>query len=118
MTNILDRASKLLDTVEPDWWDEQGAGPFYSRETVESLLSDYEEVLADHRRLVRVLDVLMHGEEGAAQQASLCDLVAMFPAWKDAHRKQVLLEAAEWFAGSRSLVFPEYELRRMAEGEK
>lgn len=36
----------------------------------------------------------------------------------EAHRKQVLLEAAEWFAESRSLVFPEYELRRMAEGER
>lgn len=39
--------------------------------------SDYEEVLADHRRLVRELDVAMHGEEGAAKQASLCDLVPL-----------------------------------------
>lgn len=31
---------------------------------------------ADHQRLVRQLDVLLNGEEGAAQQASLCDLVA------------------------------------------
>lgn len=38
--------------------------------------SDYEEVLADHRRLVRELDVLLNGEEGAAKQASLCDIVA------------------------------------------
>lgn len=38
--------------------------------------SDYEEVLADHRRLVRKLDVLLNGEEGAAKQASLCDIVA------------------------------------------
>jgi hypothetical protein len=37
---------------------------------------DYEEVLADHRRLVRELDVLLNGEEGAAPQASLCDIVA------------------------------------------
>ncbi|MBG7371569.1 hypothetical protein I5J30_16335, partial [Pseudomonas aeruginosa] len=28
---------------------------------------DYEEVLADHRRLVRELDVLLNGEEGAAK---------------------------------------------------
>ncbi|MGV8617725.1 hypothetical protein ACV36Q_31845, partial [Pseudomonas aeruginosa] len=27
---------------------------------------DYEEVLADHRRLVRELDGLLNGEEGAA----------------------------------------------------
>lgn len=37
---------------------------------------DYEEVLADHRQLVRELDVLLNGEEGAAKQASLCDVVA------------------------------------------
>lgn len=37
---------------------------------------DYERALADHRRLVRELDVLLNGEEGAADQASLCDIVA------------------------------------------
>lgn len=36
--------------------------------------ADYEAVLADHRRLVRELDVLLNGD-GAAQQASLCDVV-------------------------------------------
>lgn len=40
-------------------------------------------VQADHNRLVRELDVLMCGEEGAAKQASLCDLVAYFPQWKE-----------------------------------
>lgn len=39
--------------------------------------ADYEEVIADHRRLVRELDVALNGEDGAAQQASLCDIVAM-----------------------------------------
>jgi hypothetical protein len=39
--------------------------------------ADYEEVLADHRRLVRELDVALCGEEGAAKQASLCDIVGM-----------------------------------------
>lgn len=33
------------------------------------------DVQADHNRLVRELDVLLNGEEGAAQQASLCDIV-------------------------------------------
>ena len=37
--------------------------------------ADYEEVLADKRRLTRELDIAMHGEDGAAQQASLCDLI-------------------------------------------
>lgn len=39
-------------------------------------VSDYEEVLASHRDLVRELDVLLNGEIGAAKQANLCDLVA------------------------------------------
>jgi hypothetical protein len=39
-------------------------------------IADYEEVLADHRRLVRELDVLINGEAGAAKQASLCDIVS------------------------------------------
>ncbi|MFU1938859.1 hypothetical protein ACLQ8Z_03425 [Bordetella hinzii] len=38
-------------------------------------IADYEEVLTDHRRLVRELDVLLNGD-GAAQQASLCDIVS------------------------------------------
>ena len=37
--------------------------------------NDYEKVLADHRRLVRELDVLLNGD-GAAEQASLCDIVS------------------------------------------
>ena len=43
---------------------------------------DYEEVLEDHRRLVRELDVLINGEAGAAKQASLCDIVAQIRAMK------------------------------------
>lgn len=38
-------------------------------------IADYEEVLADKRRLTRELDIAMHGEDGAAVQASLCDLI-------------------------------------------
>lgn len=40
----------------------------------------YEHVLADHRRLVRELDVALNGEAGAAKQASLCDIVAQVKA--------------------------------------
>ncbi len=39
-------------------------------------IADYEEVLADHRRLVRELDIALNGEDGAARQASLCDIVS------------------------------------------
>ncbi|MPS30540.1 MAG: hypothetical protein E2576_14510 [Alcaligenaceae bacterium] len=41
----------------------------------QATIADYEEVLADHRRLVRQLDVALNGEDGAAKQASLCDIV-------------------------------------------
>jgi hypothetical protein len=49
-----------------------------TKEQEDTLISaaPYEEVLASHRRLVRELDVLLNGEEGAAQQASLCDIVS------------------------------------------
>lgn len=40
-------------------------------------LDSYEEVLADHRALVKRLDVALNGD-GHAPQASLCDLVAQF----------------------------------------
>ncbi len=43
--------------------------------TVQAELAAEREVLDDKRRLTRRLDVAMHGEEGAAQQASLCDLI-------------------------------------------
>jgi hypothetical protein len=38
-------------------------------------IADYEEVLADKRRLVRDLDCALHGEGNTAKQASLCDLI-------------------------------------------
>jgi len=42
--------------------------------TEELTIADYEEVLEDYRRLVRELDVALNGD-GAAKQASLCDIV-------------------------------------------
>ena len=42
----------------------------------ELTIADYEQAAADHRRLVRELDVLLNGEDGAEKQASLCDIVA------------------------------------------
>lgn len=43
---------------------------------VAELEKDYEVVKKDHDRLVRELDVIINGEEGAAKQASLCDIVS------------------------------------------
>lgn len=37
--------------------------------------SDYQDVLAEHRRLVRELDVALNGEAGASKQPSLVDIV-------------------------------------------
>lgn len=82
----LDACQKVI------WLGLDGADPSYCRDAqarlkeIDALLAqpeqaaqppaDHEAVLADHRRLVRELDVLLNGEDGAAQQASLCDLVA------------------------------------------
>ena len=44
-------------------------------ETAERRVAELEEVLADKRRLAREIDIALHGEEGTAKQASLCDLV-------------------------------------------
>jgi hypothetical protein len=41
----------------------------------DALLADYQEVLTDKQRLTRELDIALHGEEGAAKQAGLCDLI-------------------------------------------
>ena len=38
-------------------------------------IKGYEEWAEDIKRLTRKLDVEMHGEENAAKQASLCDLI-------------------------------------------
>jgi hypothetical protein len=51
---------------------------------------NYEEVLADKRRVVRELDVLLNGEEGAAKQASLIDLFPQIEALVKAQAPTVL----------------------------
>lgn len=56
----------------------EGEGLTYGR-----LLEQRDELLEvqnDHHRLVRELDVLLNGVDGAAPQASLCDLVAQLKA--------------------------------------
>lgn len=52
--------------------------------------SDNLALLQDHNRLVRELDVLLNGQEGAAQQASLCDIVAQLRAAKRAGQTMLL----------------------------
>jgi len=43
--------------------------------TLQQDLKDTQECLEDKRRLTRELDIALSGEAGAAQQASLCDLI-------------------------------------------
>jgi hypothetical protein len=42
---------------------------------LEALAQDYEQVLASKRENIRLIDVAMHGEDGAAKQPSGCDLI-------------------------------------------
>ena len=49
-------------------------------------IKDYEEVLADYRRLTRELDVALSGPGLAAKQASLCDLIPHAKAMRNALR--------------------------------
>ena len=58
---------------------------------------DYEEAMASHRALVRELDVAMNGD-GAARQASLCDIVEQL---KDAVRDAARYR---WIVGNADLV--------------
>lgn len=56
-----------------------GAHDRFSRQEVRDLLGaidDLQNVADDHRRLVRQLDIVLNGEAGAAEQASLIDIVA------------------------------------------
>lgn len=71
--------------------------------------ADYEEVLADHRRLVRELDVLLNGEAGAAKQASLCDIVAQVQreGIKAGQRAGVAERVLDWL---RANALPNYQI--------
>lgn len=50
-----------------------------------------DQMHADQNRLVRELDVLLNGEAGAAEQASLCDIVAQVRRERAIQSKPILL---------------------------
>lgn len=65
-------------------------------------LEGYKQWAEDHKRLVRHVDVIINGEEGAAPQASLCDIVSQIEtdwpelkAERDALRDELQQELAE-----------------------
>ncbi len=72
-------------------------------------IADYKEAMESHKKLVRQLDVLLNGEN-AADQASLCDIVAQVQRESATHGwKPILpvvqsdaLDAARWRALLRS----------------
>ena len=69
-----DRCSnRMTRHFRPDW---HGANELVYRREVDELLAAYEQARLDTLRLTRELDVLLSGEEGAARQASLCDIVS------------------------------------------
>jgi hypothetical protein len=55
---------------------------------------EIEAIGADTRRLTRLLDVALHGESGAAEQASLCDLIE--PARRLREEIERLKRTTEW----------------------
>lgn len=50
------------------------AGAAHGQQEDQLTVEDYKEVIEDHRRLVRELDVLLNGQD-AAQNPSLCDIL-------------------------------------------
>lgn len=72
-------AGKDVDAIRLNFNCYTGAMERFSREDVRTLLQaidDRDEVLEDHKRLVREIDVALNGEKGAAPQASLVDILA------------------------------------------
>lgn len=72
-------AEQLFNRLCPGskWWKmDDELKDRYRAEVSQPPVSDEGAMLTDHNRLVRELDVLLNGEVGAADQASLCDIVA------------------------------------------
>jgi hypothetical protein len=67
----------MADEVQAQrFMDEKIAALRARLDAAEQLNRDHEEVHADRRRLVREMDVMLHGD-GAAKQAALCDMLAI-----------------------------------------
>lgn len=90
--NEFKEALKGLEPNEDNWVTLQVLPGSYIIAPGETTPKDYEEVIADHKRLVRELDVMINGEEGAAKQASLCDIVSQMKDYiGDKHKLEVEL---------------------------
>lgn len=92
MTDTVGRITQLTECrVSPDiteWQDKQwycsecdeihheGETCAGEGRPLEARIKELEEVRADHHRLVREIDIAINGEDGAAKQASLCDIAS------------------------------------------
>lgn len=73
---IRDAMAKLIsNTGHPRSDNNEGRCAALLEDAKEEIVA-LREVLDDHQKLVRELDVALNGEDGAAKQASLCDIVS------------------------------------------
>lgn len=92
--------------VKCDRGSKPAAAPSAPKEKEQLTAADYEEVLADHRRLVREIDALLNGGV-AAKQASLCDLVPQIKALVSATTPRGWVVAIE-VSGEMVVYGPQY----------
>lgn len=101
------KAQSWSDVPDRPWWIDiaKDVTAAALREYVAEIAA-YEQQAADHRRNVRLIDVAMHGDEGAARQASTCDLI------DPAHRLRVRAEKAEHDRDEAVKLLSEVEVHR------
>lgn len=83
--NIAERLRDRANQHREYGWELMREGDPSLLEAAADEIEAHVEVHKDHKRLVRELDVLLNGVDGAAPQASLCDIVAQLADWR---RKQ------------------------------
>lgn len=69
LTDSFDRKSEAADA-----WNNRA--DIVEQPYGELTIEDYKASFEDHKRLVKELDIALNGEYGAAEQASLCDIVS------------------------------------------
>lgn len=106
--------------------DDEGGWVAYEdhAETIQRLVSerdDYKEAYDDTKRLARLIDVALCGEDGAAKQASLCDLVSVAKITRDRaeaaerERDEAWKARHAWFAATGEANRRTYDANARAE---
>ena len=76
--DITNRLDDFADTCDKTDFDEFGLMASDAKAEILSLrqlVKDHEEAAASVRKNIRLIDIGLHGKDGAAKQASACDLV-------------------------------------------